>query len=315
MNNDLRDMIESSVAGQNPLNGEVLTVVKRSIAKRESVKGVMPCNGDEGLVARLVFVESHTDEDILRAWAFTCGVNFDQASVGFLHMGGARNLSYFAAEATLSFMSKRQVKMWFMIDRDERDEEDIRVIRERLGDNAVASVLQKREIENYLIHPRILVEHIATKLAENGSQVAPPDIEDMERLIEECAEELKNVAIFKRIAKTMLRPLYPEPTREFAENEGPEERVSDQVKSWESKVANLKCAIAAETKKRSQEVASQWGNRKLDIVPGDWLIDRAYSHFGLRFRKERGDGAELARIMTRDEIGSELQGLIRTIGT
>ena len=51
MNNDLRDMIESSVVGQNPLNGEVLTVVKRSIAKRESVKGVMPCNGDEGLVA------------------------------------------------------------------------------------------------------------------------------------------------------------------------------------------------------------------------------------------------------------------------
>ena len=51
MNNDVRDMIESSVVGQNPLNGEVLTVVKRSIAKREPVKGVMPCNGDEGLVA------------------------------------------------------------------------------------------------------------------------------------------------------------------------------------------------------------------------------------------------------------------------
>ena len=51
MNNDLRDMIESSVVGQNPLNGEALTVVKRNIAKRESVKGVMPCNGDEGLVA------------------------------------------------------------------------------------------------------------------------------------------------------------------------------------------------------------------------------------------------------------------------
>ena len=84
--------------------------------------------------------------------------------MGFIHLEGARNLSYFAAEATLSFLSKRQVKMWFMIDRDERDEEDIRVIRKRLGNNAVASVLEKREIENYLIHPRVLVEHIATKL-------------------------------------------------------------------------------------------------------------------------------------------------------
>ena len=51
MSNDLRDMIERSVVGQNPLNDEVLTVVERSIANRESVKSVMPCNGDEGLVA------------------------------------------------------------------------------------------------------------------------------------------------------------------------------------------------------------------------------------------------------------------------
>ena len=264
---------------------------------------------------RLVFVESHTDEDVLRAWASICDVNFDQANVGFVHLEGARNLSYFAAEATLSFLSKRQVKMWFMIDRDERDEKDVSAIRERLGDNAVVSVLQRREIENYLIHPRILVEHISTKLTESGSRYAPPDLEGMGKLIDECADELQNLAIFKRIAKAMLRPLYPEPTREFDENDIPEEIVADQIKSWENRVAQLKGAIDSETIRQSEEVAKQWKSRKLDIVPGDSLIDRVYARFGLRFRKERGDGVELARRMTRDEIGSELQGLIRAIGT
>ena len=267
---------------------------------------------------RLVFVESHTDEDILRAWALTCGVNFDQASVGFIHMDGARNLSYFAADATLSFFSKRQVKMWFMIDRDEREEDDIKVIRERLGDHAVASVLEKREIENYLIHPRILVEHVEAKLCENGIQCeSPPDTESVKALIEESAEKLKNHAISKRIAKTLLQPLYPDPTKElrFIEEKGPDERVSAQITSWEKKVAKLKCAIIPETKRQTQEVASRWDNEKLDIVPGDWLIDMVYRQFGLRFRKERGDGVELARMMTSDEIGSELCTLIRSIGT
>ena len=51
------------------------------------------------------------------------------------------------------------------------------------------------------------------------------------------------------------------------------------------------------------------------MIPGDWLIDKTYSRYGLRFRKERGDGVELARMMTEAEIGPELHGLIRTIGT
>ena len=42
--------------------------------------------------------------------------------------------------------------MWFLIDRDEKNEEDIRKIQESLGNDVDSSVLSKREIENYLIH-------------------------------------------------------------------------------------------------------------------------------------------------------------------
>ena len=54
---------------------------------------------------RLVFVESQSDEEIIRAWAQTLGANLNQSNVGFIHMDGARNLRYFAAESTLSFLA------------------------------------------------------------------------------------------------------------------------------------------------------------------------------------------------------------------
>ena len=267
---------------------------------------------------RLVFVESQTDEEILRAWASTCGVNLDQANVGFIHMGGSRSLSYFAANATLSFLAKRQVRMWFMIDRDEKEEEDIRQIIERLGNNAVASVLGKREIENYLIHPRILVDQITCKLRERGiCGQNLPNREEIEDLIEESAEDLKGIAIFKRVAKKICRPLYPAQSRQshYNDDKTPEERVAEQVEVWATEVADLKSTIASETKKQTEEVERRWNEHKLEIVPGDWLIDMVYRHYSVRFRKERGDGVDLAKLMTKDEIGSEVEVLIKNIGT
>ena len=267
---------------------------------------------------RLVFVESHTDEDIVRAWASTYDVNLDQANVGFIHLGGSRPLSYFAANATLSFLSKRQVRMWFMIDRDEKEVEDIRQIRERLGDNAVASVLAKREIENYLIHPRILVDQIALKLRERGiGDGNGPNREEVEALIERSVEELKNIAIFKRVAKRICRPLYPSQTQQPRDvgSKTTVERVTEQLEAWESELSELKSAIAGETKRQSEEVERRWREEKLEIVPGDWLIDMVYRYYEVRFHKERGDGVELAKMMTKDEIGSELEMFIRNIGT
>ena len=266
---------------------------------------------------RLVFVESQTDEDIIRTLASTCGVNYDQTNVGFIHMEGSRNLSYFAAKSTLSFLARRQVRMWFMIDRDEKDEEDIQSIREQLGDNAVASVLQKREIENYLIHPTILVEQILAKRADGGNQgTVSVTAEDVQALMEQSAESLKSVAIFKRVAKTICRPLYPQ-TQDLQDAGGrpAKEMALEQIRTWEERLAELKESIDEEANKQTVAVESHWLENKFNIIPGDELINMVYRHYGVRFNKERGDGVALARMMTKEEVGSELETLIRSIGT
>ena len=267
---------------------------------------------------RLVFVESQTDEDIIREWASTLGVNLSQANVGFVHMGGARNLSHFAVSSTLALMAKRQIKMWFMIDRDEKDEEDIRVIQKHLGDNAVASVLDKREIENYLIHPRILTDQMNLKIQANGTQNgSTPDIEVVREAIGEEAENLKNLTIFKRVAKIICKPLYPNRSR-LLEDIGEmtiQEKASAEIGVLETKLTDLKTSIADVTEKESEKVQSRWKEHRLDMVPGDLLIDGVYRRYGVRFHKERGEGAQIAGLMTREEIGTELTELIESIVT
>jgi predicted ATP-dependent endonuclease of OLD family len=83
---------------------------------------------------RLVFVEGPTDEYVIREWASICGVNLAQASVGIIPMGGVRSLPNFATEATINFLGKRRVSIFFMIDRDEREEAEINNFYERFGD-------------------------------------------------------------------------------------------------------------------------------------------------------------------------------------
>lgn len=265
---------------------------------------------------RLVFVESPTDEEIIREWASKLDVNLDQANVGFVHMGGARNFSYFAASSTLSFLAKRQVNLWFLIDRDEKDEKDISVIQCRLGSNAVASVLEKREIENYLIIPNVLANHIASKASRGGSQIELPSEGEIDGLIKEASDNLREAAIFKRVAKNLCQPLYPNLVQRSEDTDGrtAEEKVTEQIEEWEAKVAELKSAIAEETKRQSEMVTRDWDQRKLDMVPGDSLIDMVYKHYGVRFHKKRGDGVELARMMTKGDICREIEELIRAIG-
>ncbi len=100
---------------------------------------------------QLVFVEGVSDEQVIRSLAQILGVNLSQENVGFVVIGGARNFTHYAARATLSLLSRRQVRSIFVLDRDEKEQSQFDKLAEQLGDRAQLHVLEKREIENYLI--------------------------------------------------------------------------------------------------------------------------------------------------------------------
>ncbi len=235
---------------------------------------------------RLVFVESPTDENVIREFSVKLGVNLGQANVGFVAMGGVRFLSFFAAEKTLSFLAKRQVKSWIVIDRDEKDSVDVENLRRTIGTQAALKVLERRELENYLITPKAIIEFVKLKCQLSGKQVPAdlPSVDEVKQAIQEAAEKLKAFTIQKRVHRNLSKPIYPK----FAEAEIPtSQSIVESVKAELQRQAD---ALQEGIQKiediynqESAEVEASWSQKKLDNVPGDMLIDAVCQKYGVRF--------------------------------
>lgn len=252
---------------------------------------------------RLVFVEGPSDEAVLRELASELEVDLARASVGFVQMGGVRNLSHFAAEGMIDLLTRRQVTMKFVIDRDERNHDDIVRLKEKLGPRADLMVLKRRELENYLLCPRALAEFVSGKRSEKESTALPPEEVD-DALLKE-AEGLKTEAHRLRVERELLRPLFLQ-TREYSGDVAERlKRGADELEARAKRVEELNDSIA-------QELDSDWSDRCRELAPGTLILERTAKRFGVSFQKARGDSLRLARLLRRDEIPGELAQLLRS---
>lgn len=262
---------------------------------------------------RLVFVEGQTDEAIFREWASKLGIKLSQSNVGFITMEGARNFAHFATEKTLSFMAGRNIKMWFILDRDERNDADIAKLRKKLGKNATLRVLNKREIENYLICPRAIREFIKLKKSGNGKSL--PDESDIVKNIQEQAERLKQIAIDKHVVKILCKPIYPSLDNIFEETQATPitKRVTDEIQNMIEQLKEGTSKADDVYSTQAKLLNNVWETDKLDLVPGDLLLDNLCKEYGVRFKKEQ-DSECLAAIMNEDEIDERIKSIIHEIG-
>ena len=265
---------------------------------------------------RLVFVESESDERILRAWAETLDLDLTSTNVGFVRMNGSRSLTTFAAGETLSFLKTRQMKIFFLIDRDERTEREIERLQKQVGDNGVVHVLEQREIENYLINPRLLFDWIVDK--REGSSFSgenPRDPDAVRVVIENYVKQLKAETVFRRVIQSKFGPFYADRSSEslVISDKAPRERALDQIQTWEQRLYDLKTSIDESVKIISGEVDEIWDEMKLRIVPGDELIKMVADHYSVPFDKTRDHGVELAKNMTKDEIDVEIATMLKSI--
>ncbi len=266
---------------------------------------------------RLIFVEGSSDEAVFREWATALRVNFSHHNVGFIHMGGVRNFTHFAAKVTLSFLTKRQVKMWFIIDRDERDEQEISKLQGMAGDNANVKVLTRREIENYLLSPAAIAKFIGLKRSLSNSKqvVDTPSEVDIKNVLDDCAENLKQLTSDKQAVRLLCPALFPDHQQIFDVKSG--SNIRDNIEAEISRLINqleeTKKNLEPVYKEQVKNVSNTWAANKYNLVPGDLLLDLVSQRYGARFKKEQ-DSPRLARFMTEDEIPQEIQHLIREIG-
>lgn len=265
---------------------------------------------------RLLFVEGPSDEAAVREWSSTLGISLSQANLGFIHMGGVHNFGHFASEEVLSLLSKRQVKMWFLVDRDERDEAEVEKLQKLLGENAELMVLTKRELENYMLAPRALVEFITLKRrlanskAANGADL--PTEEELMAAMRECAEELRNLAITKRVVRRLCRPVYPGRNIQ-AEAEGGSDAIQAELQRMLTEMQSMRDSASQAYEDIAQQVNENWEADKLSLAPGHELLDLTVQRFGVRYKKDV-DAGRLASLMNENEIDDELARLIRQLG-
>lgn len=268
---------------------------------------------------RLVFVEGPSDAAIIREWASILGVNLNQSNVGFITMGGSRNIAHYATQVTLSFLKKRQVTMWILIDRDERNDIEITKLKNSLGQRANISVLKKREVENYLICPRAIANFINLKkeLAspEKGNDEAALALDEIKKVIDECADQLKQITIDKRVARHSFLSVHPWQMLKI--DEGDETSIVKKITDADQKmIERLQVAISQLEQIYEEElntVNATWQADKLYLVPGDQLLDMVCRRFNVRYKKEL-DGVRLAALLTENEIDEEIKEIIRAIG-
>jgi len=262
---------------------------------------------------RLVFVEGPSDEAVIREHANKVGVNFAQRNVGFIRMGGVRNFTHYASEAILSFLSKRQVEMYFLLDHDEQDNDDVNAIKARLGDKASVHVLAKREIENYLLKPRAISDFLRTKTKDSPKSETALSADRISELLPVCADGLREFTIGKRVAKFLCKPVFATDSwvNEISKV-GTKGAIQAEIDKQANSLADRKARLGDVCDRESATVASRWDAEKLDMVPGSELLDKVFQNYGVRFRKET-DSSRIAAAIAAEEIDQELVNFINSV--
>ena len=251
---------------------------------------------------RLAFVEGPSDETILRSLAKTLRLDMTKSNVGFVHMCGVRNFAHFAAEGTLDLLAKRRVQLWFVADRDERDDEEVKKMEGRLGPRATLRVLSRRELENYLIDENAIKKFLDEKKPMRPSD-QPVTLNAITEALREAAEKLKPEVVRLRLERRLLTPI-------FLNVRTMRGTVEERIRTAAELLKARLDAVQAETAKIEQELNDQWGARSLELVPGTLLLEQVAAKFDCTYSKDNGDGERLARHMTPDGISRDLKDLL-----
>ncbi|WP_433452513.1 ATP-dependent nuclease [Streptomyces sp. CA-142005] len=258
---------------------------------------------------RLVFVEGPSDEQIIRTFADTLNCSFGQAALGFVTTGGARNFTHYAMSATLSFLRRRNVRTIFVLDRDERSNEDFEKMQGRVEGVSEVKFLDRREMENYLLCPSALSRFIAEK--SNGA--SQPSAEEVRDVLDEVSDELLATAIERRVLKQVCKPFIPDRNKVIKRGEEDfAESVRKQLEIVRDELNKVEEGLSSLYGSASDEVSAEWSSKKMSIAPGDEILNLLFKRFDLSFNK-RSDGLKIAALMTESDIPIEMKSLIRDL--
>lgn len=254
------------------------------------VAGELGIQFSDVLVAqRLIVTEGPSDAAILTAWFPDIAHSLGTAIVAG-HASGmiAKHVGKFHDWLERSNMS--DTRLLYVRDRDELSDHTI----EQLRGSGVVHVLHRREIENYLLDPVALIEHLRTL-----GVVVDMSVETIDSLISAAAVELRPKVVLKRVRDSgqLLRGLDRDRIATFASSDDPcAELIAYVLELPQPSEESIRALWDAEDERLSET----WDAVARDVAPGEEILTSVFRHFGRAFDKIR-DGPRIAALIEPPE--------------
>lgn len=241
---------------------------------------------------RVLVVEGASDEDILQVW-FPEVLRSPRVAVLRGHGGDNARHAGQLAEWLAGADRVGWRRVLYLRDRDELAP----AVLARLSQSPSVYILQRREIENYLLDPGAIAEAIRSLIPAG---TLAPDPLAIAAALNSAAENLRQKIVINRVAQQIAPP------RQLMDNKLRRQLAGDGVDlgQFTSIVlerlmtpADLAAQITTAWRQAEADVANHSGAGLLEIAPGEEILNVLFlQYLGRKFEK-RTDGATIAAAM------------------
>lgn len=300
----------------------LITTVTSPNELSETLDEIGSQNSDLLLSDAVLFVEGSSDRDSLLELSKKTNFNLAEKNITVITLGGGQHFQHDAllrTELLNGISAKSPVPHLFILDRDERTQQEIRHMKSILGAKLI--FWKSREIENYLLVASSILEALKIKYSQNATvnaTLASLTIDQLETLITEHVNELYSLVLLKRV-----RHRIPGFLGGFMNNE-----IVEELRRYSNSPLLFK-KIRAALRKRSKahidtidienivreersKLDTQWAQsqkRKL-IAPGEEVLSYIFKHVGGEFKKP-SDTVLIAKQIKSSEIDIDVKNALK----
>ena len=281
-------------------------------------------NSDVLLSDAVLFVEGSGDRRAFAAWSDTLGMSMEENNITVLTMGGSERAGRDAPVRSdvLTGISKRAgVPHLFVFDRDERSEAEVEKVEAALGDRV--HFLRMRELENYLLAPRAILEALKRKYRDDVTileRIEGVTEGEVGEVIREAAEGLYGLVLLKRIRVALgglIGGFLPRDITNVLAPAAKERRLAELIRQHIDKRLQRSIGefdidkVVAEERAR---LDAQWEDpgSHVWLAPGEEILTAVFRRVGGEYAKPE-DTERIAREMIADEISPELKEVIKRV--
>jgi predicted ATP-dependent endonuclease of OLD family len=299
-------------------------------ALSEALQDIGVRNSDVLLRDALIFVEDINDEKVFQILAEKLEKPLAGKNLGFVSMGGAsaiHSAGKLSSEALTQLQQgSKTIPHLFVIDHDERSNEEISELQEKLGEQL--QVLEQRELENYLLVAKPLQRYI--KNYESGTSSNPKDkpkrelatVVEIEALIREFVDKQKNILVVKNVA-AQIRSGHPisilerddrDKITKLEQNESFPDQIASMVRKNlmdRARIDELPNTIKAE----QERIETVWKDesKRIKIASGFEVLRELLIQYGIPTKKLKSQLHEIAKHFEKDDIAPDLAQLLSRI--